>query len=81
MFLKRALAEDRANVKLHLYKSWGDVESYTFNKWWTEVGSRVINLDSKSHVQIAIDTHIQKNMSVEVVIYFECAARSVVVDL
>jgi hypothetical protein len=58
MFLKRALAEDRASVKLHLYKSWGDVESYTFNKWWTEIGSRVINLDSKSHVEIATDTHI-----------------------
>ncbi len=58
LFLKRALAEDRASVKLHLYKSWGDVESYTFNKWWTEIGSHVINLDSKSHVEIATDTHI-----------------------
>jgi len=58
MFLKRALAEDRASVKLHLYKSWGDVESYKFNKWWSEIGSHVINLDSKSHVEIATDTHI-----------------------
>ena len=58
LFLKRALAEDRASVKLHLYKSWGDVESYTFNKWWIEIGSHVINLDSKSHVEIATDTHI-----------------------
>ena len=57
-FLKRALAEDRASVKLYLYKSWGDVESYKFNKWWTEIGSLVINLDSKSHVEIATDTHI-----------------------
>jgi hypothetical protein len=58
MFLKRALAEDRASVKLNLYKAWGDVESYTFNKWWTEIGSHVINLDSKSHVEIATDTHL-----------------------
>ena len=57
-FLKRALAKDRASVKLHLYKSWGNVESYTFNKWWSEIGSNVINLDSKSHVEIATDTHI-----------------------
>lgn len=57
-FLKRALAEDRASVKLHLYKSWGDVEKYKFNKWWTEIGSHVINLDSKSQVEIATDTHI-----------------------
>jgi hypothetical protein len=57
-FLKRALAEDRASVKLNLYKSWGDVEKYKFNKWWTEIGSHVINLDSKSHVEIATDTHV-----------------------
>jgi hypothetical protein len=58
LFLKRALAEDRASVKLNLYKSWGDVENYTFNKWWTEIGSQVINLDSKSKVEIATGTHL-----------------------
>jgi hypothetical protein len=58
LFLKRALAEDRASVKLNLYKSWGDVESYTFNKWWTAIGTQVINLDSKSKVEIATDTHL-----------------------
>jgi hypothetical protein len=55
-FLKRALAHDRASVKLQLYKSWGDVESYKFDKWWTEIGSHVINLDMKSSVEIATDT-------------------------
>ena len=64
-FLKRALAEDRASVKLHLYKSWGDVESYKFNKWWSEIGSRVINLDSKSHVEIATDSETKIRRDIE----------------
>lgn len=55
-FLKRALAHDRASVKLHLYKSWGDVEKYKFHKWWTEIGSQVINLETTSHVEFATDT-------------------------
>jgi hypothetical protein len=60
-FLKRALAQDRASVKLHLYKSWGDVESYKFDKWWNEIGSHVINLDMKSNVEIATDTHADES--------------------
>jgi hypothetical protein len=60
-FLKRALAHDRASVKMHLYKSWGDVESYKFDKWWTEIGSHVINLDIKSNVEIATDTQADES--------------------
>ena len=55
-FLKRAIAKDKRSVKLSLYKSWGDVASLSFNKWWTEIGSKVINLDSKSKLEFATDT-------------------------
>jgi hypothetical protein len=41
-FLRRAIAEDKSKVKLDLYKEWGDVESYKFEKWWAEIGQRVI---------------------------------------
>ena len=60
-FLKRALAHDRASVKLNLYKSWGDVESYKFDKWWTEIGCNVINLDIKSNVEFASDTQADES--------------------
>lgn len=55
-FLKRAIAKDKRSVKLSLYKSWGDVANLSFNKWWTEVGSKVINLNSKSKLEFAKDT-------------------------
>jgi hypothetical protein len=43
-FLRRAIAEDKSRVRLDLYKEWGDVESYRFDKWWDEIGSKVIVL-------------------------------------
>jgi hypothetical protein len=55
-FLKRAIAKDKRSVKLSLYKSWGDVENLSFNKWWIEIGSKVINLDSISKLEFATDT-------------------------
>lgn len=45
-FLRRAIAEDRSKVKLALYKEWGDVESHKFDKWWDEIGGKVIQLRS-----------------------------------
>ena len=47
-FLKRAIARDRNSVKLKLYKSWGDVESLSFNKWWDEIGNAVTNSNQSS---------------------------------
>jgi hypothetical protein len=41
-FLRRAIAEDKSKVRLDLYKDWGDVERYKFEKWWAEIGQRVI---------------------------------------
>jgi len=43
-FLRRAIAEDKSKVKLDLYKEWGDVENYRFEKWWDQIGSKVIDL-------------------------------------
>jgi len=40
-FLKRALAEDKSAVDMKLYSEWGDVESYSFSKWWREIGERI----------------------------------------
>jgi len=40
-FLKRALAEHRSAVDLKLYSEWGDVESYSFTRWWREIGERI----------------------------------------
>jgi len=40
-FLKRALDEDRSSVDLKIYSEWGDVENYSFTKWWREVGERI----------------------------------------
>jgi hypothetical protein len=46
-FLRRALAENKEQVKIELYESWGDVSSYrSFPAWWREVGVNVINLHS-----------------------------------
>lgn len=43
-FLRRAIAEDKSKVRLDLYKEWGDVENYKFDKWWDQIGSKVIDL-------------------------------------
>jgi len=44
-FLRRAIAEDKSKVRLDLYKEWGDVAAYkSFDAWWRDVGSKVINL-------------------------------------
>lgn len=43
-FLRRAIAEDKSKVRLDLYKEWGNVESYKFDKWWDQIGSKVIDL-------------------------------------
>lgn len=40
-FLKRALTEDRAAVDLKLYSEWGDVQNYSFTRWWREIGDRI----------------------------------------
>lgn len=40
-FLKRAIAEDKSAVEMKLYSEWGDVENYTFSKWWREIGERI----------------------------------------
>lgn len=43
-FLRRAIAEDKSKVRLDLYKEWGDVENYKFDKWWDQIGCKVIDL-------------------------------------
>lgn len=44
-FLRRAIAEDKNRVRLDLYSEWGDVTAFnSFDAWWREVGSKVINL-------------------------------------
>jgi hypothetical protein len=44
-FLRRAIAEDKSKVRLDLYEEWGDVTAYkSFDAWWRDVGSKVINL-------------------------------------
>jgi len=54
-FLKRAIANPNVKVNLSLYKAWGDVSNYRFDKWWSEIGSKVIDLDAQSNVSFAID--------------------------
>lgn len=54
-FLKRAIANPNIKVNLKLYKEWGDVTNYKFDKWWTEIGSKVIDLDAQSNVTFALD--------------------------
>ena len=54
-FLKRAIANPNIKVNTKLYKAWGDVSKYKFDKWWKEIGCKVIDLDSQSHVSFAID--------------------------
>lgn len=40
-FLKRAIAEDKASVNMKLYEEWGEVESYSFSRWWREIGEKI----------------------------------------
>ncbi len=55
-FLKRAIAKDKRKVKLTLYRSWGDVESLSFNKWWDEIGNAVTSSNQSSKVNFASST-------------------------
>ncbi len=43
-FLRRAIAEDKSKVKIDLYREWGNIETYKFDKWWEEIGKKVISL-------------------------------------
>jgi len=54
-FLRRAIANPNVKVNLALYKAWGDVSEFKFNEWWTEIGSKVIDLDANSNVSFALD--------------------------
>ena len=54
-FLKRAIANPNVKVELKHYKAWGDVSKYKFDKWWKDIGSKVIDLDGQSTVSFATD--------------------------
>jgi hypothetical protein len=54
-FLKRAIDNPNVKVELKHYKAWGDVSKYKFDKWWKEIGSKVIDLDNQSTVSFATD--------------------------
>ena len=54
-FLKRAIANPNVKVELKYYKAWGDVSNYKFDKWWKDIGSKVIDLDGQSNVAFATD--------------------------
>ena len=54
-FLKRAIANPNVKVDLKMYAAWGDVSKYKFPRWWTEIGSKVIDLDANSNVSFALD--------------------------
>jgi hypothetical protein len=54
-FLKRAIANPNVKVDLKHYKAWGDVSKYKFDKWWKDIGSKVIDLDGQSNVSFATD--------------------------
>lgn len=58
-FLKRAIDNPSIKVNLRLYKAWGDVANYKFDKWWTEIGSKVIDLDTQSNVSFAVDGKLE----------------------
>ena len=59
-FLKRAIANPNVKVELKHYKAWGDVSKYKFDKWWKDIGSKVIDLDGQSNVSFAIDGTIEE---------------------
>lgn len=40
-FLKRAISEDKSAVDMKFYAEWGNVENYSFSKWWREIGERI----------------------------------------
>jgi hypothetical protein len=52
-FLKRAIADESVVVNEEIYASWGDVSTYTFGKWWREVGSDAVALNARSRVSLA----------------------------
>ena len=54
-FLKRAIDSPNVKVELKHYKAWGDVSKYKFDKWWKDIGSKVIVLDGQSTVSFATD--------------------------
>lgn len=40
-FLKRAVAEDPSEIDMKCYAGWGDIASYSFTKWWNEIGEMI----------------------------------------
>jgi hypothetical protein len=58
--LKRAIANPKVKVDLKHYKAWGDVSKYKFDKWWKDIGSKVIDLDGQSTVSFATDGTIEE---------------------
>ena len=59
-FLKRAIDNPNVKVELKHYKAWGDVSKFKFDKWWKEIGSKVIDLDVQSNVSFATDGTIEE---------------------
>ena len=59
--LKRALADESVTVNCKLYASWGDVGSYTFDRWWREIGKDVIQLGGKEVSLFTGERHDDKN--------------------
>lgn len=58
-FLKRAIDNPNVKVNTKHYKAWGDVSKYKFDKWWKEIGNKVIDLNSQSNVTFATDGVIE----------------------
>lgn len=58
-FLKRAIENPNVKINLKHYKAWGDVSKYKFDKWWKEIGSNVIDLNSQSNVSFSTDGVIE----------------------
>ena len=52
-FLKRAIADESANVNQELYASWGDVTAYKFEKWWREVGRGAVESNGSGRIDFA----------------------------
>ena len=53
-FLKLALQSKEFKVKKAKYAEWGDVQNVAFDKWWREIGSKLICLgNSGVHVTTA----------------------------
>lgn len=60
-FLKRALSDESVTVNRKLYVSWGDVASYTFGRWWREIGSDVIQRGNNTVAITDGSTHDDKS--------------------